>query len=76
MSDEQDKKTQLRQMYRSITILGAVGTVFGVINLLIRTQLVSDGESQPAFVMILSFGALLLGIVALVGGLIMQNAKK
>lgn len=63
-------------MYRSITILGAVGTVFGVINLLIRTQLVSDGESQPAFVMILSFGALLLGIVALVGGLIMQNAKK
>jgi hypothetical protein len=76
MSDEQDKKTQPRQMYRSITILGAVGTVFGVINLLIRTQLVSDGESQPAFVMILSFGALLLGIVALVGGLIMQNAKK
>ncbi len=76
MSDEQDKKTQLRQMHRSITILGAVGTVFGVINLLVRAQLVSDGESQPAFVMILSFGALVLGIVALVGGLIMQNAKK
>ena len=76
MSEEQDKKAQLRQIYRSITILGAIGTIFGVINLFVRTQLVSDGESQPAFVMILSYGALLLGLIALVGGLIMLYAKK
>jgi hypothetical protein len=76
MSEGQDKKTQLRQTYRSVTILGAIGTLFGVINLLVRAHLISDGESQPAFVMILSYGALLLGLIALIGGLIMLNAKK
>ncbi|MGO8740126.1 hypothetical protein [Rhodoblastus sp.] len=76
MSEEQDKKAQLRQFYRSVTILGAIGTIFGVINLFVRDQLISDGESQPAFVMILSYGALLLGLIALIGGLIMLNPKK
>ena len=76
MSDEQDKDTQRRQIYRSVTILGAIGTIFGVINLLIRGQFISEGAGQPAFVMILSYGALLAGIIAFIGGLIMQKSKE
>ncbi len=76
MADEQDKNAQARQIYRSVTLLGAIGTLFSVVNLVLRGQLLAEGASQPAFVMILSYGALLAGIVALVGGLIMQKAKK
>jgi len=76
MPNDQSGKTEQRKLYRSITILGAVGVVFGIINLLIRGELISEGQSQSSFIMMLGYIALAVGLFALVGGLVMMASKK
>ncbi len=76
MADQQAAKIDQRKSYRYIVYLGAVGTVFGVVNLLLRAQMISEGQSQSSFIMLLSYAALAAGLFALIGGLIMLLARK
>ncbi len=76
MLDQQGGKVDQRKSSRYIMLLGAVGTVFGITNLLIRGQLISEGQGQSSFIMLLSYAALAAGLFALIGGFIMLLARK
>jgi hypothetical protein len=66
MTDRQSDKSK-QAVPRKITLLGAIATALGVINMM------SNGsEAQPLAVVILQYGALAGGLLALVGGLIMM----
>jgi hypothetical protein len=67
MSTKQSGKPAKTSNPRKIALIGAFGTALGVINIM------SNGAEAPSQgVMILQYGALGLGLLALVGGLIMM----
>jgi hypothetical protein len=66
MTDHQTGKSK-QTVARKIVLLGAIATAFGVINIL-----TNGAEAQSSVVLILQYGALALGLFALVGGLIMM----
>lgn len=66
MTDQQSGKSK-PAVARRIVLLGAIATALGVINML-----TNGAEAQSSAVMILQYGALALGLFALVGGLIMM----
>ncbi len=76
MADEQAGKIDQRKTYRYVMLLGAIGTLFGIVNLLIRGQLIAEGQGQSSFIMLLSYAALAAGLFALIGGFIMLLARK
>jgi hypothetical protein len=66
MADHQSSKSK-QAVARKIVLLGAIATALGVINMM-----TNGPEAQPSVVMILQYAALVLGLFALVGGLIMM----
>lgn len=76
MSDDQAKPKTPRNLYKLIFFYGAVTTLLAVANLLIRMNLIADGVDQSNFVMTLSYGLLLFGIVFLGIALVMLMLKK
>jgi hypothetical protein len=66
MTDQRSGKSK-PAVARRIVLLGAIATALGVINML-----TNGPEAQSPAVMVLQYGALALGLIALVGGLIMM----
>jgi hypothetical protein len=66
MTDPQSGKSK-PAVARKIVLLGAIATALGVVNIM-----TNGAEAQPSVIMILQYGALALGLFALVGGLIMM----
>ena len=66
MADDQSGKSK-QAVARKIVLLGAIATALGVINMM-----TNGAEAQPSIVMILQYAALVGGLFALVGGLIMM----
>ena len=66
MTDHQSGKSK-QAVARKIVLLGAIATALGVINMM-----TNGSEAPSSAVAILQYGALALGLFALVGGLIMM----
>jgi hypothetical protein len=70
MSDNQSGETEKkRSTPRYIAMLGVIGTVLAIVNM-------SGTEAQSQSVLILEYTALVLGLIALGGGLIMMMTRK
>jgi uncharacterized membrane protein len=66
MTDQQTGKSK-QSVARRIVLLGAIATALGVINMMTNGL-----EAPSSVVMILQYAALVLGLFALVGGLVMM----
>lgn len=76
MSDDQAKPKTPRNQYKLIFFYGGATTLLAVVNLLVRANLIASGVDQSGFVMALSYGLLLFGIVFLGIALVMLMLKK
>jgi hypothetical protein len=70
MSDNQSGKSEKKQPYRRIVLIGAGATVLAIINMSVG----SEAQSQP--VLILEYAALVGGLFALIGGLILMMMQR
>lgn len=70
MSDIESSKSPPKRMGGRIALLGAGATALAVLNIAV------DTEAQSTAVLILEYGALSLGLLALIGGLIMTLLRR
>ncbi len=76
MSEDKSKQKTPQKQYRLILFYGGATTLLAVVNLLVRMNLIANGVDQFDFVMALSYGLLLVGIVFLGIGLVMWRQKR
>lgn len=70
MTDIETSKAPAKRHGGRIALIGAAATALAVLNI------ASDTEAQSTAVLILEYGALALGLFALIGGLIMTLLQR
>ena len=70
MSDIESSKSPPKRLGGRIALLGAAATVLAILNIAV------DTEAQSLPVLILEYGALSLGLLALIGGLLMTLLQR
>jgi hypothetical protein len=76
MSDDQFRPKTTQTQYKLILYYGGATTLLAIVNLLVRMNLIANGVDQSSFVMTLSYGLLIFGVVFLGVGLVMWRLKK